>query len=67
MNDKKLLVDVEYCYHDGDLAAALRQAADFVDRVGENCVQHVVSQPDENVRGAWWIVVVWSPHKERES
>lgn len=50
---------IEYCYSNGDLARALAQAAEFVKKVGEKNVIHVIARLDDEVKGAWWVDVIW--------
>lgn len=49
---------VDSCYAgDGDLSAALQEAAESVKRIGDVHVAHVVARKDEV--GAWWVDVVY--------
>lgn len=59
------MYEVNSCYKNGDLPAALREAASFVSRVGEANVLHVIARQDENILGAWWVDVIWrNPHAQ---
>jgi hypothetical protein len=51
---------IEYCYDSGDLAKALKQAADFVTRIGEQYVDTVTTNFTEDA--GWTVMVV---HTER--
>ncbi len=51
---------INYCYQNGDLADALREAAQFIETIGQDRVHHVIARLDERVAGAWWVDVIYS-------
>jgi len=53
------MYQIEPCYSNGDLARALEQAAEFVRKIDERNVHHVVARPDPAIVGAWWVDVVY--------
>jgi len=57
------MYQIEFCYSNGDLARALAQAAEFVKKVGEQNVHHVVARPDPAIDGAWWVDVIYQTEK----
>ncbi len=52
-------VKIEHCYSNGDLARALIIASEFITRIGEDIVLHVIARLDDEVKGAWWVDVVY--------
>ncbi len=65
MKNEKI-IDMEQCYSNGDLAAALLQASEFVERIGEEAVHHIFAEKDENVHGAWWVNIVYRPYQVKK-
>jgi microcompartment protein CcmL/EutN len=57
------MYQIEYCYSNGDLARALEMAAVFARKIGEDKVHHVVARLDDEVKGAWWVDVVYLAEK----
>ncbi len=53
------MYEIEECYHNGDLGKALMQAIEFIRRIGENDVRHVVAHNNERV--GWTVDVVYVP------
>jgi microcompartment protein CcmL/EutN len=53
------MFQIEYCYSNGDLARALEIASKFVARIGEDKVHHIIARLDDEVKGAWWVDVVY--------
>lgn len=59
------MIEIENCYSKGDLAQALRQAADFVEKIGKENVLHVIAREDTDLPGAWAVdVVYYVPNRE---
>jgi hypothetical protein len=56
---KTSLYQIEFCYSNGYLARALEQAAEFVKKIDERNVHHVVARPDPAIEGAWWVDVIY--------
>ena len=54
------MIEIEYCYSNGDLARALELASHIVKRVGESNVLHVIARQDDEVKGAWWVDVIYT-------
>lgn len=57
-------IRLEACYSNGNLAGALALAAEFVKKIGEKHVLHIVAHEDPGLPGAWWVDVVYY-HEER--
>lgn len=53
------MYQIEYCYDNGDLARALELAAAFARKIGEEKIHHIVARLDDEVKGAWWVDVVY--------
>lgn len=49
---------IESCYDEGDLVKALEQAAQFIQRIGERSVTHVIALKDEVLDG-WYVDVIY--------
>ncbi len=52
------MYEIEECYHNGDLDKALIQALEFIKRIGEDGVRHVVAR---NGQIGWTVDVVYVP------
>ncbi len=60
--------EINSCYRDnGDLPAALDEAAEVIRRVGSENVLHVIARQDENILGAWWVDVIYRKMSARPS
>ena len=60
------MLEIESCYANGDLARALKQAAEFIEAIGWSAVQHVVTYRDETIADAWWVDVIYYPSRAQK-
>ncbi len=55
------MIEIEYCWCDGDLEKALRDAADFVAKLREEQVHYICPRRDDQL--GWFIDIVWQRYK----
>lgn len=55
--------EIEYCYSGEDLKDALLAAAEFVRKVGEINVDHIVTHHDDKI-DAWTVSVVYRKRED---
>lgn len=58
------MIEIEYVYSNGDLVRALELAAHIVKSVGEINVLHVIARLDVEVKGAWWVDVIYTKQEK---
>jgi hypothetical protein len=61
MNDNLPFIDIVHCRKSDSLADTLREAAQLVDRVGQDAVLHVIPYQDAQRGGAWGVDVIYYP------
>lgn len=59
------MLKIEFCYSNGDLARALQQAAEFIQKIGEQNVHLVNARLDDEVKGAWWVDVFYTDNTRK--